>query len=117
MASIVPTVESPPLIPLTAHATKELDSPVTLAENACALPVRTAAVAGDVVTAGWTLALPPVKPAHPAVAMEMRQRETVQIGKRLGIMDPRIPPRTRLRRKSSAPPPESWEKSRGRFIR
>jgi len=77
---------------------------VTLTENACASPTRTAAVAGDVATAGWTLPFPLVKPAHPAVTIAMRQRETVQKGKRLSILHPRTPPPTRFRRNKSAAP-------------
>jgi hypothetical protein len=64
-ALIVPTVEFPPVTPLTCHVTAVLVVPVTVAANCCELPALTFAEVGDtvtVMTGGGALTPAPLHP-------------------------------------------------------
>src|SRR6266849_9291581 len=72
LALIVPKVELPPAIPLTAQVTVAGDSAVTFAVNCCEAPKRTLAVPGVVTTPGIGELL--VSPVHPPAAMQRTAR-------------------------------------------
>src|SRR5215472_1524855 len=77
VASIVPCVESPPLVPFTCHVTAVLLDDVTVALNCCDLPFGTLACFGDTVMPGVALGVPAVvvlrEPPHPLRASKIKK--------------------------------------------